>query len=333
MPLSILSTINRSAVARQFYKKAPSGGGGGSSFTTTNGTATTNSGYNVIYFTTSASSITTNGAILNGSISISSLGSTPLTIYYLAVGSGGLGSPDVGGGGGGGAVVASSFTINSPTTINVSVNGKVGGINSSRNGGNAWINGIGFPSIVAGGGYGGLGNVQNATPVTTAYGGSGAGAAYNTTTPTIVTLNPNTYANLGGIGNGSSFTGGGGGGAGSAGQQATPSSNRGGSGGNGKLYTSIPGYSPAINNILTTLSGYGTSLAAGYLGAGGGGGTNTSNPSDIGPGGSNGAGGPGSLISIVGGSATVFGGGGGGSGGSSVNGGASFQGIVMIAFK
>lgn len=245
-----------------------------------------------------------------------------------------MGSPDVGGGGGGGAVVASSFTINSPTTINVSVNGKVGGINFPRNGGNAWINGIGIPSIVAGGGYGGLGNVKDATPVTTAYGGSGAGACYNTTTPTIVTLNPNTYANLGGIGNFLGFTGAGGGGAGSAGQQAYPTpSSRSGSGGDGKLYTSIPGYSPAINNILTTLSGYGTSLATGYLGAGGGGGCNTSTPSDIGPGGSNGAGGPGALINYVGGSATVFGGGGGGSGGNNANGGTSFQGIVMIAFK
>lgn len=332
MPLSILSSVNRAAVARVVYR-ASSGGGGGDgiySYTQTNGNVYTDSGYTVISYTNTA----------GGSLNITGL-SGSVTVYYLAVGGGGGGGSNMGGGGGGGAVTYGSFNLS--TTINISITVGVKGnattalTNMVGNpGGSSIISGSGITTITAGGGGGGGTYGLPITNITSTYGGSGGGAGYNGTGATVPSPAPaNYYYNKGGNG-ANVLTQGGGGGAASAGTNG--GSSNGGVGGNGIVYSSLIGYNVAINNILATLPGTnGTTSTPGsnmYLSTGGAGDGNLTGPS-------NGAGGKGGSFgnnpATFATPATVYGSGGGGSGQASSMpgdaGGAGYQGVVLLAFK
>lgn len=75
MPLSILSSVNRAAVARVVYRARGGGTTGIASYIQTNGNVYTNSGYTVISYTNTA----------GGTFNVTGVTGTA-TVYYLAVG-------------------------------------------------------------------------------------------------------------------------------------------------------------------------------------------------------------------------------------------------------
>jgi hypothetical protein len=270
MPLSILSTINRSAVARQFYKKAPSGGGAvvataSISVNTTQGaTTSTNGSYTVFKYNASGTfTVTTSGIV-----------------SVLIVGGGGGGGSNYGGGGGAGGLVYYDMVTNSMnlTSGNYPVTVGLGGTYGSgpnvrgQNGFDSTFN-----SIIAKGGGGAAYNNGGGASVLGSIGGCGGGSTSTSNAPTPYAVSnqpsyPDAYY-VGGFRGGSYTSGnisGGGGGAGGVGNNGTSTS-----GGPGGI-----GYQCNITGTSTYYAGGGSggsfnvgqnSPAYGGLGGGGNG--------------------------------------------------------------
>ena len=222
-------------------------------------------------------------------------------VDYLVVAGGG-GGGRYGGGGGAGAVLTGTLTgLSSSYTITVGGGGAGSSAINTRgtNGGNSV-----FGTITATGGGGGGSNY--ATYYTGANGGSGGGGVRSGNAGGTGT----TGGNNGGAGNsnGGSYLGGGGGGAGATGTAAATTA--GGGGGTGTA-SSISG-----SSITYSCGGGGGAASGGGRTAGGAGCTGA------------GAGG----LQAAGSSATGYGSGGGGSGTTGTNGGAGYQGIVILKY-
>jgi hypothetical protein len=247
-----------------------------------------------------------------------------------------------GGGGAGEVALASGYTVTPSTTISVSVG--AGGTSNgsstsgvSTSGSNSWVgsssgtvaNGGGAgssfsQSAVFSGGSGGGGSEKSSTT----QGGAGLGGASVKSTFGTATR----YGNAGGLVPANvGQAGGGGGGAGAAGGAAI-AFGRPGSGGSGT--NAVATWLTALTPGMTSISGWGTATAGGFIAGGGGGGGNSA--TYIGTGGAGGGGKSGGENSIASGFPGVANTGSGGGGaaylGPAVPGGAGGSGLVVVRY-
>jgi hypothetical protein len=267
------------------------------------------------------------------------------TLEILVIAGGGAGgSFAYGGGGGAGEVaVATNYPVTPGASVSVSVGAggtSNGGVNGSRsfNGSNSWV-GSSSGLVANGGGFGTSYNETVAANGSPASGGSGGGASEKTQgyyRATEVKSSANggasttRYAFKGGWRPTSPIAlnqaGAGGGGAGAQGgdiqAQGTP-----GAGGSGT--NAVANWLSALTPGMTSITGWGTATAEGFIAGGGGGGGNNSNGAVGGAGG----GGRGGLASGVGSAAIANTGSGGGGASYTGAGGAGGSGLIVVRFS